>query len=384
MRSLAEFSKESEKDMRKEWIGAAAGIGLVFVAAIAFMCFCRYMDSMETMQKSSDKNAGNVYYGSGFERIDYMDDRQLAERKSRSAAEQGFTVYKQLPEPVAKLMDSGIFAPAEEKVRPYREAYGDEDDEDIEILKDMQSEYESALETIGKIGTASYLDEISYIGPMRESNLECFLKWDKSTGRFADTGKIAVIENCGFTGFSDLFAEAEKRIYDLRTAESAYHMDSEEMQCMIFCQGVEFDLSCWYTDDYYRLSCQINTACYYTPEKYRNVVDGVTALGGYVPYYYKIGGKKEVLIFNRDNSVQFCNVAQYADAEAGVQDNKRIAFIFEDGKIVDYYVTMGNNKLMLDDLDKKVLDKYVSGLGKTLSEYGEQSDLDIGELFRAG
>lgn len=380
---FAEFNKESEKDMRKEWISAVVGIGLVFVAAIAFMCFCRYTDGRER----ADKNTGKVVYS-----IAGQVEETFVDGKNESADKRGFGVYKQLPEPLTKLVNTGIFAPTEEKVTKYREVYGDDFGDD-EVGGDFQTtsvleedDYESLLEEIGKIGTEAYLKEISDIGPGCGDTLDCFLTWDESAGKFADTDKVAEIENCGFFGFSDLMARAEKMIKKRRAAEAnSYGRSWDEKQCKIYCQGVEFDLSWCYIEKYYKLSCPINTAVYYNPEKYRNVIDGVTALGGYIPHYYSIGGKKEVLIFNRDNSVEYCSDCPIEDEEAGSHDNKRIAFIFEDGKLVDYYVTTDKNELMLDDVDKKILDQYVSGLGKTLSEHGEQMRVNDHEvrLYRA-
>lgn len=381
--SLAEFNKESEKDMRKEWISAAVGIGLVFLTAIAFMCFCRYTDGRE----KADQDANKVYSFSGRE-------EKYVDAKIKYADERGFAVYKQLPESVAKLVNTGIFAPTEEEVKRYMEIYGDDegfvDDEeynDDEADGDLlQSDYDSEVEEINKIGTASYLKELNHIGPALGGSMYCFLTWDESAGKFADTDKIAEIEQCGFFGFSGLMAEAEKMIQDRRVAaknEDTVYWDEE--QCKIYCQGVEFDLVWCPVQKYYRLLCPVNTAVYYIPEKYRNVIDEVMGIGGYIPHYYSIGGKKEVLIFNRDNSIECGSAYPCSDAGSESYDNKRIAFIYEDGKLVDYYVTTQKNKLELDDVDKKILDQCVSGLGKTLSEYGEQLDVSNHEvrLYRA-
>ena len=173
-------------------------------------------------------------------------------------------------------------------------------------------------------------------------------------------------------------AEAEKMIRNRRAAakneDAAYGIFGDEYQCKIYCQGVGFELRRCPVQKYYRLLCPINTAVYYIPEKYRNVIDEVTALGGYIPYYYSIGGKKEVLIFNRDNSIECDSVCPRSDAGAESYDNKRMAFIYEDGKLADYYVATQKNKLELDDADKKILDRCASRLGKTLSERGEQSN----------
>lgn len=368
--------------MRKEWISAAAGIGLVFLAAIAFMCFCRYTDGRERADKDANKVVPR--YSNSME--------EFAEGKIKFADERGFAVYKQLPESVAKLVNTGIFAPTEEKVKRYMEIYGDDegyrddDDETWDSGDSLQSDYDSEVEEINKIGTASYLKELNHIGPALGGSMYCFLTWDESAGKFADTDKIAEIEQCGFFGFSGLMAEAEKMIQARRAAaknEDTVYWD--EAQCKIYCQGGEFDLVWCSQEKYYRLLCPVNTAVYYIPEKYRNVIDEVMGTGGYIPHYYSIGGKKEVLIFNRDNSIECGSAYPLSDAGSESYDNKRIAFIYEDGKLVDYYVTTQKNKLELDDVDKKILDQCVSGLGKTLSEYGEQLDVSNHEvrLYRA-
>lgn len=353
--------------MKKEWVSAAAGIGLLLLAAITFMCFCRYMDGKER----ADQNIKDTVYSLFGDDEQYWD---FEEEDGRTAAERGFAVYKQLPEMVTKLLDTGIFAPSEEKVQKFREVYGeDEDEESVTTIDSMQSNYESVLEDIQKMGTESYLEKVGEIGPGGGNDIYCFLKWDKGAGKFADTDKIGGIENCGFSGFSDLVAQAEQMIQNRRAEaadESGVYYD--DVQCKIYCQGFEFDLIWCSGKEDYRLQFAMNTAAFYIPEKYRNVIDGVAALGGYVPYYYCIGGKKEVLIFNRDNSIECSNAYPREDADTGVQANKRIALIFEDGKIVDYYVTTDRKKLELDDAGKKIMEQYTSGLGKTLSEHGEQ------------
>lgn len=63
---------------------------------------------------------------------------------------------------------------------------------------------------------------------------------------------------------------------------------------------------------------------------------------------------------------------------------KRIVFIFDHGTLVDYYVTSDVPRLNLDEVDKKVLDTYASGLGKTLSGAAESASNTGNYLFRAG
>lgn len=362
--------------MKKEWVSAAAGIGLLLLAAITFMCFCRYMDGKER----SDQNIKDTVYSL------FGDDEQywgFEDEDGRTAAGRGFAVYKQLPESVTKLLDTGIFAPSEEKAQKFREVYDEDvDQESATTIDSLQSDYESVLEDIQKMGTESYLEKVGYIGPNAGNDIYCFLNWDKGAGKFADTDKIAEIESCGFSGFSDLIAQAEKMIQNRRAEaanESGVYYD--DMQCKIYCQGFEFDLVWCNSKDDYRLQFPMNTAVCYIPEKYRNVIDGVAALGGYVPYYYCIGGKKEVLIFNRDNSIECSNAGPRGDDDKGARINKRIALIFEDGKIVDYYVTTDRKKLQLDDTDQKIIKQYTSGLGKTLSERGEQYNVNMQQGF---
>lgn len=403
--------------MRKDRISAVIGVLLVFVIGALFIVFCKISDANAPRQSMSD-------YEDDYDE-EYDEDEEYSGVVPK-LEQRGYVADRKLPEQFQKLIDTNLFAVTEEKIKKeeeemfegyeseedYAEDYFDEDEEydpeelaelikeDKEELKDeLQEEYKDTLKYIKKFGSPDFLKKnnsmfVTLADDEDVEDLYCLLKWDKKTGQFLDKDKIAAIENCGFPGFSEMVSEVERGNQNRRKAmEETINMfkdeylgdydedDEGEYNCTMYCQGVEFQL---YNDssEYYTLSVSLNYSDCYTPQQYRGVIDGVTSDGSYFLYSSYVVGGKDILVFSRNHAIDFGS-----DQEAAEMSNKwaskRIALIFNNGTLEDYYLTSNLPRLDLDDADRKILDTYVSGLGKTLSGVPETAEGKIKYMFRA-
>ncbi len=399
--------------MRKDKISAVIGVLLVFVIGALFLVFCKISDANAPRQSMSDFE----------DDFDYDEDEEYSGVVPK-LDQRGYAADRKLPEQLQKLIDTNLFSVTEEKIKKeeeemfegyeseedYAEDYFDEDEEydpeelaelireDKEDLRDeLQEEYKDTLKYVKKFGAPEYLKKnnsmfVTVSDDDEVEDLYCLLKWDEKTGQFLDKDKIAMIENCGFSGFSDMLSEVERGSQNRRKAiEETINLygeeymddyyDDDDFGCTMYCQGVEFLL---YNDDpeYYTLCVYLNYSSCYTPQQYRGVIDGVTSDGSYLLYSSYVVGGKDVLVFSRNNSIDFGS-----DQEAAEMNNKwaskRIVLIFNNGKLEDYYLTSNLPRLDLDDADRKILDTYVSGLGKTLSGVPETVEGKNKYMFRA-
>lgn len=283
-------------------------------------------------------------------------------------------VYDKLPEAYGKLLENNVFAPTEADLWEY-ECFDDVSEETVsksDALNDRVSGYKSDADLIKEMGNASVLEQASdnmVVSPRRTSLRRC-INWDNKAGRFKEAELFAAIENCGFSGFTGLVSEVEKRVKEKRAEdeEDDYALSGEYI---IYCQKGIFVISETYaSQNLYELSLVVNNAHCYIPEKYKNMIDSVNAGGDYFLYSSCVDGKKDVLVFCRDNVV--CDAGSVTTAvKAGAGKSKRIAFVFEEGKLVDYYAVATTTELQLDEVDKKLIDTYASGLDKTLSVHGD-------------
>lgn len=353
--------------MKREQISAMIGIVLVFVIAFGFIAFCKVTD--DNVKKSDFKHDGGESTGDIVTGVSWAD--------------RGYTVYRPLPDQVQKLFDTDVFAPTEESAKVYKEYsryYEEEDDKktnDEDFLAEQKRNYEESKELMKEVGNPELLEQNEQLvfGP-KENGLECVWEWDAAAGKLKDRGMVSAIEGCGFTGFSDLISEVEHRIKDKKAKleETGGHV--EEDVYTVFCQGTPFVISDEYTEKYYNIRVQLNSSACYIPEKYRNVIDRVNAGSGYFFYSSCVGGKKDVLVFCRDNSIS-------EGGKASNMNNKRIALIFEEGELIDFYAASAAGQLHLDDVDQQFLDKYTEGLDKTLDTYGEESGYKAMYLYRS-
>lgn len=404
--------------MRKDKISAVIGVLLVFVIAAAFLAFCKSTASNAPLREGSDYDDYDDDYD------DYEDEPDFV----AALGQRGYVADRPLPEQIQKLIDTNLFGVTEEKIKlaeeelfdgyeseeDYAEDYFDEDEEydpeelaelieeDKEYSKEeLEEEYEDTLKYIKKFDAPEYLNKnhnlfvTSTAGDEEEEteDLYCALKWDNKTGECLDKEKIAAIENCGFPGFSNLISEVESREKARRNSfeETSEYFGGDEDEdayyeygggYTLFCRGIEFYISPSDGAEYRYLSVQLNRSSCFIPQRYKNVIDGVMADGSYYLYSSYAAGGKDVLVFHRDQTVSYNEYMESPDTKNEWVD-KRIVFIFENGNLVDYYVVSQIPRLVLDDVDKKVLDTYVSGLGKTLSGVPEGTGRITGYLFRA-
>lgn len=362
--------------MKKDYRGTVIGIVLVLVVALGAVSFFRVQNN-KWMKQSKEAEGTDTPSDGRILKIPSWEEIP-------SWAEKGYTKYQDLPEAYQKLVESKIFVPSKENAANYEfwEEEGDDDFAGEEYMGELQQEYEEFVTSLGMAEDASFLkEESSFVLSPVSSGMTRKLKWKEKEGKFDEAELFAAIEDCGFSGFSNLMSEVEDRIRNQRSAsaEDRYYTSTE---CIVYCGGGTFVVRDSYDDQYYELSVIINYSRYYIPEKYRNMIDRVNADGDYFLYSSCVGGKKEVLVFCRDNTV--CELGRMGEwKNQKTLDNKRLAFVFEEGKLVDYYVVTATDQLQLDGIDQKMLDTYASGLGKTLSDYGETGDLMSLFLYRA-
>lgn len=346
--------------MKKEQISAMIGIVLVFVIAFGFIAFC----------KVTNDNTKKPAYN-------FEDD---GESTRVSLADRGYTVYQPLSDQVQKLLDTDVFAPTEEYVKTYKEyneSTGYENNGDEILLAEQQDNYQMSKRLMQEAGNPGLLEQDDQlVFGSQGDGLEYVWEWDAEEGKFKDKGMVSAIEGCGFTGFSDLISEVEQKIKDRKVKMRETREYPGEDVYTVFCQGTPFVISDEYTEKYYHISVWMNSSACYIPEKYRNVIERVNAGSGYFFYSSCVGGRKDVLVFCRDNSVS-------GGRKESKMDNKRIALIFEEGELVDFYAVSTTDQLHLDDVDQQFLDKYTAGLDKTLDTYGETGDHKMKYLYRS-
>lgn len=402
--------------MRKDRISAVIGILLVFVIGALFLVFCKATAANTPLQVDSEYDDYDEY--------DDIDDEDEEPSIVVTLDQRGYAAYQPLPEQIQKLIDSNLFGVTEDKIKlaeeelfedyeseeEYAQDYFFDEDEEYdpaelaELIKEekeyskeeLEEEYEDTLKFLKKFDAPEFLNRNNDLFVTKDSDegegdaLYCPLKWDNKTGQCLDKQKLVVIENCGFPGFSDMVAEVERQQKDSADAfqtmedyfdgyEEDYYGDGEYR---LYCQGVEFSISSSY-GEYRYLYVNLNRSSCFIPQQYRSVIDGVKADGGYDLFSSYVAGGKDVLVFRRNQTI---STNGYLESSSKKNEfvEKRIVFIFDHGTLVDYYVTSDVPRLNLDEVDKKVLDTYASGLGKTLSGAAESAS-DTGDyLFRAG
>lgn len=341
--------------MKNNYKSTVIGIVLVLLIALGYVSFCRAVDRREAAIPEDDGSGdGNITYNTAY-------------------VDRGYIVYDKLPQAYDKLLESDVMVPTEADL--WEEEYGDDDVDHLmsETLDGRISDYNMEADSLKEMGSASVLLRESsnmVVSPRRTSIRRC-INWDDKSGRFKETELFAAIESCGFSGFTGLISEVEKQIKEKRSE------DKEELYCsygqyMVYCQKGIFVIEQTYMDEnLFELCLVANKAYCYVPEKHKNMIDGINADGGYFLYSSCVGGKRDVLVFCRDNTV--CNMDEAETAvKADSSRNKRLAFVFEDGKLVDYYAVTASTELQLDETDRKLIDTYASGLGRTLSIHGEK------------
>lgn len=278
--------------------------------------------------------------------------------------ERGYIMYQPLPQGLKNLIDQGILVSSFES--------GD---------NEMVEGDTYGLSSYDRIERGDYLKMNPLTVKKSEVLLEYLmnmngeLSFDPQQGKFAPADQISKIEAAGFTGFRMQLEKAAQMIQYCNKSKDKWKEGVENVY-YFYCQGVEFALS-EISEYVFHLSVQINFSSCYMPAKYQEFVKDVVSGGDYFLYASTVGGDIETLTFCKDNSISLLSDRQDEELSKMI-DGKRIVFMFRDGKLVDYYMTVQGGDLKLDDSDKNLIDKCTKGLGKgypdkesmTFSSYG--------------
>lgn len=285
--------------------------------------------------------------------------------------ERGYVMYQSLPQGLKELIDQGI-------LEPVCESAGDDD----------AVEGDTSILNLDQIERGEYLGKNSFIVGKSQVYRECLmsgeLSFDPRQGKFTSEDQISKIEAAGFTGFGEQLKKVAQMIQYNNKIDDKWVDEEVEPTYYLSCQGVEFSLV-EETDELFRLNVQFNFSSCYAPAKYQELVKDVESGGEYFLYASTVGGEIETLTFCKDNAISLLSSRQDKELSK-IVDGKRIVFMFRDGKLVDYYMTVQGGELELDDSDKHLIDRYTKGLGKgypakvsmTFSNYG------IYHIYRAG
>ncbi len=278
----------------------------------------------------------------------------FAPAQMKTMEEQGYVMYQALPERVRALVNSGLFDRTQE-----------------------EEEAEKKTDILDRIGQEDFAKNIRLllISNTYLASYSCKenFPFDEKSNSFVNTELIRQIESYGFTGFSEQL-EKVARVVAMRTKEwgSGYYGEYGEAY-RLTCQGTEFELYRM-SDGSFDLEFDINFSASYVPEKYRELVEKVSAAGGYFLSASQVGGETEVLVFTKDNAVSD-ESPRRLDKEMSEVNNKKLILMFRNGSLSDYYVTVaGNDTLKLDDKDKEIIKICTTGSGKKFSDEYKRSE----------
>lgn len=287
-------------------------------------------------------------------------------------AERGYVLYQP--------MHPGIKALYEQEILESVQG-GGSDEETFDSQEDM------SLLNFDQIENGDYLEQNPLTVQESSVLMECLmgreLSYDPKEGKFTSTEEISRIEAAGFEGFGKQLDKAAKLIQ----CSIKYDNQGEEMIEPVYyfcCQGVRFSLR-KQSDKSFQISLHFNFSSCYAPAKYQKFVKDVVAGGEYFLCASTVGGEIETLTFCKDDTVSILSDREDTDLSKMV-DDRRIVFMFRDGKLIDYYMIVQGGELVLDDSDKNLIDKYAKGIGKgypdkvsmTFSRYG------IFHIYRPG
>lgn len=336
--------------MKKEKFGLIIAVLLAPVLLAGIVAFCRH----EAKDALASEGNSDVY------------EQQAVSGKTLK--EKGYVFNQQFPEGFSRLMELGIWESDESAEEEPSEADNAVPADEEMIEDDEQWPVEEIL-TLEDLKSGKLLDSSEFcVGKdnSRYEDLDTTLKFDTKNFCFTSSDVIEKIESCGFPGFGKQLEQCAQLIRKRGVISYGEYYS-------IFCQGVEFVLCPTATTKSQTdvwLSVCLNASDYYVPEKYQEFIRNVTEDGEYFFYSSCIGGEIESLCFCKNNSLAATGYDEKSKDEEN--DNKRIIFLFKNNNLVDYYVTTsGNNELVLDDKDQKLLETFTKGLGKELSEKPE-------------
>lgn len=340
--------------IKEERFKSILAILLVPVLILAIVGFCRAGDKDEVMTGSvCEAMSGGTDIGT-------------------TLAERGYVLYQ--------LMHPGIKALYEQEILESRSRPEGGSDEETFDFQEAQLNFD-------QIESGDYLEQNPLTVQESSVIMECLmgreLSYDPKEGKFTSTEEISRIEAAGFESFGKQLDKAAKLIQ----CSIKYDNQGEEMIEPVYyfcCQGVRFSLR-KQSDKSFQISLHFNFSSCYAPAKYQEFVKDVVAGGEYFLCASTVGGEIETLTFCKDDTVSILSDREDTDLSKMV-DDRRIVFMFRDGKLIDYYMIVQGGELVLDDSDKNLIDKYAKGIGKgypdkvsmTFSRYG------IFHIYRPG
>ncbi len=267
-------------------------------------------------------------------------------------AERGYVLYQPLHPGIKALYEQEILKSVQG---------GGSDEETSDFQEDM------SLIPFDQIESGNYLEQNPLTVQESSVNRECLMKrdlsFDPKQGKFTSTEEISRIEAAGFEGFGKQLDKAAKLIQcSIKYDNQGEEMIEIEPVYYFCCQGVRFSLR-KQSDESFQIWLHFNFSSCYAPAKYQEFVKDVAAGGEYFLCASTVGGEIETLTFCKDDTVSLFSDREYTDLSKMV-DDRRIVFMFRDGKLIDYYMIVQGGELVLDDSDKNLIDKYAKGIGK--------------------
>lgn len=332
--------------IKEERFKSILGILLVPVLVLVIVGVCMGSAGGEVMQ-------GRIVEaeGAGINKVSTLEER-------------GYVQYQPMHPGIKALYEQKILESVWEKDND-NDQEPDEKDQEPDMEEENGQEDMSEM-TFDQIETGDYLKRAPLVVQESQTTFECLLSgelsFDSRKGTFTSTDLISRIEAAGFEGFSKSLEKAAKIIQCCIKYDDDHRDEMVKPVYYFCCQGVEFSLV-KQTDELFQLLLHFNFSSCYAPAKYQEFVKEVISGGKYFLSASTVGGEIETLTFSKNDTVSLLSDRQHEDLNKMV-DGKRIVFMFRDGKLVDYYITVQGGDLALDDSDKNLIDKYANGIGK--------------------
>lgn len=295
---------------------------------------------------------GGISYGAVRHKDTDVTVIEDGETMAETIEERGYVRYQEVPRGLLALKDNPAF-------------YCNEYDEEMDGLEKNPADFASFFEdkSLMQDCTAFFVSKCKGF-----FTANAVLSYDYEKNEFVDKELIQELEENGFQGFGEQLKKLEKCIQRKSvTRKEDEYFESDSESYFINCQGVEFELSHTAKGDFL-LEVSANYAFCFAPEKYLAFIKQQTASGEYYLTSSCVGQKRDVLTFEKNN----CMIDLCAQPNEEVQDakenGKRISFVFENGTLVDYFVTVAGSELEWDEEDRLFMETATAGLNKELKK----------------
>ncbi len=326
--------------MKKEFIKilVSALILPILFFLIWGICYANIVSVEREQETLEEEGTGDVEYVA-----------RVADLESR-----GYVCYQDVCSGLLALKDNAAFT--------YME-YKEETDE----TKKTQADFSVLLgeESASQYGCLVVADE------RNENVATATLKFDTTKNTFQDVELIQQIETNGFPGFSKQIKKVEESIQKKcatrqGSSNQPYWKRGEECY-YIDCEGVQFELSRKESGNFL-VRVRANFSYCYAPEKYLTFIRQQMSTGSYYLKSSCVGGERDVVTFAKNNCITDYN-AQVEEEVLDVQGHgKNISFVFDNGTLVDYFVTTCGADLQMDAEDEAFIAKATEGLDKELEK----------------